>query len=391
MNDALLALFIFAGLFLGAGYFFRKSAAALNIFAIVSAGLFLYFYSGFSPVEFSQKSLFTVGGKLALLPAAAFVFYWTSHRPMFGIPILFIFLFIPEIAARIFPGDAAAAMNSLQSAIRPIGYSYVLFRLYDAVYSIKVEGESGKLLQRFFNKSFLLYVFYFPALLCGPVLLHGDIRIRPRAFSLKIAFFRRSTALVLLGLVKIFILVPFIQMRFETGLLLPLQFTVDSLRNIFTSGFYNYASLYLDFSGYTDIIVGVSGLLGVRIPHNFRRPYLAGSVSEFWRRWHITLGAFVRKHIYFPLGGSRQGAGRHKLALMISMLAVGLWHGMSPHFIIWGAVHGAALALESQFPKRREPVSNRKNRKIPDKVLKISRILLTQIFIALTWVIFFLK
>ncbi len=104
--------------------------------------------------------------------------------------------------------------------------------------------------------------------------------------------------------------------------------------------------IFFDFSGYTDMAIGMATLFGFHFPINFRRPYLAGSISEFWRRWHISLSAWLRDYLYIPLGGNRKGPLRTYANLMITMLLGGLWHGASWNFVIWGGWHGLLLAIE---------------------------------------------
>jgi D-alanyl-lipoteichoic acid acyltransferase DltB (MBOAT superfamily) len=104
--------------------------------------------------------------------------------------------------------------------------------------------------------------------------------------------------------------------------------------------------IYADFWGYSTMAVGLARMFGIEIPVNFRLPYLATSLREFWRRWHITLSQWLRDYVYKPLGGSHHGAKRTFVALMLTMLLGGLWHGANYTFIIWGAIHGVALALE---------------------------------------------
>ncbi|MFN9296540.1 MAG: MBOAT family O-acyltransferase [Acidobacteriota bacterium] len=104
--------------------------------------------------------------------------------------------------------------------------------------------------------------------------------------------------------------------------------------------------IFFDFSGYTDLAIGMAKLLGFHFPINFRRPYLAGSLTEFWRRWHISLSSWLRDYLYIPLGGNRHGRARTYLNLMLTMLLGGLWHGASFNFILWGGWHGLLLAFE---------------------------------------------
>jgi len=112
--------------------------------------------------------------------------------------------------------------------------------------------------------------------------------------------------------------------------------------------------IFFDFSGYTDIAIGVALLFGFHFPENFRRPYLSASITEFWRRWHMTLSRWLRDYIYISLGGNRRGAARTYANLMLTMLLGGLWHGASWNFVIWGGYHGALLAIERMIFGRNE-------------------------------------
>ena len=117
-------------------------------------------------------------------------------------------------------------------------------------------------------------------------------------------------------------------------------------------GVYGYAiQIYADFSGYTDIAIGVALLLGFRFPTNFDRPYSALSLREFWQRWHITLSSWLRDYLYIPLGGNRGKKVDTYRNLLITMILGGLWHGSTWNFVIWGAIHGVALAVERLLPK----------------------------------------
>ena len=134
--------------------------------------------------------------------------------------------------------------------------------------------------------------------------------------------------------------------------------------------------LYLDFSGYCDIASGCARLLGIRLPVNFDSPYRSASVTEFWKRWHITLTTFLRECLYFPLGGSRRGTARTYLNILIIFLVSGLWHGAGWTFLVWGALHGLAQVLERAWGKRR------------DRLPLLLRWGLTFLFVNLAWVFF---
>lgn len=116
-------------------------------------------------------------------------------------------------------------------------------------------------------------------------------------------------------------------------------------------GVYAYSlQIYLDFSGYSDIAVGLGRLMGVSLPENFDTPYAARSLTDFWRRWHITLSAWLRDYVYIPLGGNRKGRARRHLNLLLTMAFGGLWHGASLSFLLWGTLHGAMLCAEKAAP-----------------------------------------
>jgi D-alanyl-lipoteichoic acid acyltransferase DltB (MBOAT superfamily) len=112
--------------------------------------------------------------------------------------------------------------------------------------------------------------------------------------------------------------------------------------------------IYADFSGYTDIAIGVAKLLGFRFPQNFDRPYSARSVQEFWRRWHMTLSRWLRDYLYIPLGGNRKGGVRTYVNLFVTMLLGGLWHGAAWHFVVWGGLHGTYQAVGHWKRERRD-------------------------------------
>src|SRR5207248_5745130 len=112
--------------------------------------------------------------------------------------------------------------------------------------------------------------------------------------------------------------------------------------------------LYFDFSGYSDMAIGLSRVFGVKLPINFDSPYKAHTIADFWRRWHMTLSRFLRDYLYIPLGGNRLGRVRRYVNLMVTMLLGGLWHGANWTFVVWGGIHGVGLATERLFVGKRE-------------------------------------
>jgi alginate O-acetyltransferase complex protein AlgI len=125
------------------------------------------------------------------------------------------------------------------------------------------------------------------------------------------------------------------------------------------------AQIYCDFSGYTDMAIGLALLLGFQLPQNFNRPYLALSLQDFWRRWHMTLSRWLRDYLYIPLGGNRDGERRTYRNLMLTMLLGGLWHGAAWTFVIWGGIHGGAMSLERWAHARLAGLADHVPRRLP--------------------------
>lgn len=195
---------------------------------------------------------------------------------------------------------------------------------------------------------YLLFVTYFPHLIAGPILHHGQMmpqfgnrniyRINSDNVALGITFF-------ILGLTKKVMIAdtlaeaatPIFEAARDGKLVMFFEAWIGTLSYTL--------QLYFDFSGYSDMAIGLSLLFNVRLPLNFESPYKATNIIEFWRRWHMTLSAFLRDYLYFPLGGNRKGPARRYLNLMITMLLGGLWHGAGWTYIAWGGLHGLYLLI----------------------------------------------
>ena len=197
----------------------------------------------------------------------------------------------------------------------------------------------------------LLYISFFPHLVAGPIVRASEFlpqaqsRSDPAAIELG-----RSAVLILGGLFKKVVVANYIATNFVDDVFSN-PGSQTSLDLVLAA--YAYAiQIYCDFSAYTDIAIGIASLLGYKFPRNFDQPYRATSLREFWRRWHITLSRWLRDYLYIPLGGSRGGRVRTLGNLMITMVLGGLWHGANVTFLIWGAMHGAALAIEHLFGAR---------------------------------------
>ena len=199
---------------------------------------------------------------------------------------------------------------------------------------------------------FAVYVAFFPYLLAGPIARAAEFlpQLRgprdPRSVDAARAF-----RLIVGGLAKKVLIADYLATHLVNGL-----FTAPDQYSSWETlvGIYAYAvQIYCDFSGYTDIALGVALLLGFELPENFAAPYTARSVREFWRRWHITLSTWLRDYLYIPLGGNRGGRRKTTRNLMLTMLLGGLWHGAAWTYVLWGGLHGVALVVEHGARDRR--------------------------------------
>ncbi len=228
----------------------------------------------------------------------------------------------------------------LLELVLPIGISFFTFQAIS--YVVDVHHGVARLAKPI---DFAVYLSFFPHVVAGPI-------VRAREFIPQLATPRSprnlpavpALFLILGGLFKKIVIADFL----ATSIVDPVFATPAAYSSADTAvAVYGYAAqIYCDFSGYTDIAIGLAMLLGFRFPQNFASPYASTSLQEFWRRWHMTLSRWLRDYVYIPLGGNRKGRRRTYVNLMITMLLGGLWHGASWTFVIWGGIHGSGLAIE---------------------------------------------
>lgn len=225
--------------------------------------------------------------------------------------------------------------------ILPIGISFYTFE--NLSYTIDVYRGKFKPVQNFLDYCFFLS--FFPKLVMGPIVRAADFipQIRKDIF-ISTSDISRGLYLVLGGLFKKVVISDFIYVNY-------VQYIFDDPSRHSgiecLLGVYGYAMvIYCDFSGYSDMAIGMAKWMGFTINENFDSPYQSSSITEFWRRWHMSLSAWLKDYLYISLGGNRVGKFRQYLNLMITMLLGGLWHGASFNFIVWGGMHGLALAID---------------------------------------------
>ncbi len=220
----------------------------------------------------------------------------------------------------------------------PLGISFFTFQQIAYLIDAYQNRTTAKSLLEY-----TLFVTFFPQLIAGPIVHHGDLLPQFRlkeTFQLHWHSLAHGVALLAFGLFKKVVLAdsfsPWVGATFDaSGPLSALEAWNGALAYTF--------QIYFDFSGYSDMALGLGKLFRIRLPENFASPYQASSIGEFWRRWHMTLSRFLKDYLYIPLGGNRRGPFRRYLNLLITMVLGGLWHGAAWTFVLWGALHGFFL------------------------------------------------
>jgi alginate O-acetyltransferase complex protein AlgI len=225
--------------------------------------------------------------------------------------------------------------------ILPIGISFYTFE--NLSYTIDVYRGHFKPVNNFLD--YLFFLSFFPKLVMGPIVRASDFipQIR-KEYSVSQHDFSMGFFLIVTGLFKKLVVSDYINVNF-VGYIFDDPSKHTGLECLL--GVYGYAMvIYCDFSGYSDVAIGLAKWMGFNVNINFNSPYQSASITEFWRRWHISLSSWLRDYLYISLGGNRKGKVRQYINLAVTMLLGGLWHGASWNFIIWGGMHGTALAVD---------------------------------------------
>jgi len=222
--------------------------------------------------------------------------------------------------------------------VLPIGISFYVFQA--SSYLIDVWRGDAEPARNYVDVA--AYISLFPQLIAGPIVRYGHIapQLRSRAHSLP--EFGAGARRFMIGFSKKVLIADSVAGIADAAFGLPTPHTADAWIGVLA-----YAvQIFYDFSGYSDMAIGLGRMIGFRFPENFNRPYSSRSISEFWRRWHMSLSSWLRDYLYIPLGGNRRGRRRTYVNLLTVMLIGGLWHGAAWTFVLWGAWHGTWLALE---------------------------------------------
>ncbi len=342
---------------------------------IFSSGLFLFLFLGFLFVYMLLQKKMTA--RLVFVTAFSYYFYYKSSGFYFFLLALVTFSdfvigreigrwrnnhvqerYIPRLLMTVslivdlgfliyfkytnfFSGMIASVINSNfqpWDIFLPVGISFFTFQSLS--YTIDIYRRDIRPLDNLLDYAF--YVSFFPQLVAGPIVRARDFVLQIRKpLVITNTMFAQGVYFIIIGLFKKAVISDYISINFverifdNPGL-------YSGLENLF--GIYGYAlQIYCDFSGYSDIAIGLALLLGFRFPLNFNAPYRSVSITDFWHRWHISLSSWLKDYLYISLGGNKKGKIRTYLNLMLTMLLGGLWHGASLNFVVWGGIHGIAL------------------------------------------------
>ncbi|MFH1091322.1 MAG: MBOAT family O-acyltransferase, partial [Pseudomonadota bacterium] len=276
--------------------------------------------------------------------------------------------------------------------IFPIGISFFTFQ--GLAYTLDVYRDRGQLVRN--PVHILLFVSFFPTVLSGPIMRAKDFIPRLTRSNYDSQALQTGFALILSGLFMKVVIASYLS-EYIVRPVFQVPENFSSLAVL--AGVYSYSiQIFCDFAGYSDLAIGLAMLLGYHVPENFKRPYLAANLQEFWHRWHISFSTWLRDYLYIPLGGNKKGLWRKYLNLMITMVLGGLWHGAHTRFLLWGALHGLGLVLSHVYADIRQgrllfrarPIRKTRPRrkKGPDLLKKIGLWFLTFNFVSFLWVFF---
>ena len=339
-----LFLFLFVGF--SAGYVLLRRASTLRILYVILFSIYFYYKSSgiyFLLLVFVAVSDYWIAHGIAAARSKKTKRWLVALSVAVNLGMLGYFKytnFFIEIANNIF----GAGFLDFRNIFLPVGISFFVFQSMS--YTIDVYRGVIRPLDRWID--YMFYLSFFPQLVAGPIVRARDfipqirqpLRVTRRMFGL-------GVALIIIGLIKKAVISDYISLNFVDRI-----FDDPALYSGFEClmGIYGYAlQIYCDFSGYSDMAIGIALLLGFRFPKNFDAPYKSATITEFWRRWHISLSSWLRDYLYISLGGNRKGRVRTYVNLLLTMLLGGLWHGAAVRFILWGALHGVALALHKMW------------------------------------------
>ena len=280
-------------------------------------------------------------------------------------------------------GNVFGGSFDIHEIILPVGISFYTFQTLS--YTIDIYRREIEPARNIIDFGF--FVTFFPQLVAGPIVRAADFLPQMyKKYSLTREQFGAAVFLIMCGLFKKVVVSDYLSVNFVDRV-----FEDPQLYSGFSNlmAVYGYSiQIYCDFSGYSDIAIGASRIMGYDLMENFRQPYLAKSISEFWHRWHISLSSWFRDYLYIPLGGNRVGKMRWYLNLMIVFVVSGLWHGANWTFVVWGFLHGAFLVFAVLVAGLRERWFHFSGLNRMPKLLNFLKIVVTFHLVCLGWIFF---
>ena len=368
--SSLIFLFIFFPLTLLL-YFIARNIKTKN-FILVAASL--VFYSWGEPVWvilliFSSILDYTVSHAIEKHRNQPITKFYLAVSVIINLGLLAIFKYSGFFISTI---NSAFGLSLPEPAFSlPIGISFYTFQTMS--YSIDVYRGNVKAQKSFMN--FLMFVSLFPQLIAGPIVRYSDIEDQISKRTVTTEAFSAGTTRFMAGLGKKVLIANYAG-SLATSLLKDIDST--AVMSVWFGVLFYAFQIYFDFSGYSDMAIGLGKMFGFDYPENFKYPYISTSITEFWRRWHITLSSFFRDYVYIPLGGNRVGVPRQILNLLIVWGLTGLWHGASWNFVLWGLYYFFFLCLEKFILK-----------KFFDKIPSPIRWLYSMSVVLVGWMIFY--
>lgn len=297
-----------------------------------------------------------------------------------NLSVLFFFKYYNFFSSEI--GTWATALNidcapPTLNLILPIGISFYTFQAL----SYTIDVYRGKIKPETNLGIFATFIVFFPQLVAGPIERASNLLPQiSQQFSFDENRIVSGLRLALWGFFKKVVIADRLSIYVNNVYASPEDFSGQML--LVATVFFAF-QIYCDFSGYSDIAIGVARILGIRLMTNFRQPYFSQSIREFWRRWHISLSQWFRDYVYIPLGGNRVSFRRNLINLLIVFVLSGLWHGASWTFVIWGAIHGGIIVLETLVSRNNTPSDETSSR-----VKTILGTTITFIIVVIAWVFF---
>ncbi len=383
-NEPLLfssGLFLFVFLFFSLGYYFlRKNITGKIIYVILFSWYFYYKSSGFFflLLIFTTTSDFLLGKYIAQASKQSLKKLFVVLSVVIDLGFLVYFKYT-NFFAETFCSLTGQAFHKFDIFL-PIGISFFTFQ--SLTYTIDIYRGNLKPVKNWIDYAF--FVSFFPLIMAGPITRAKALlpQIRKPAFISK-KMLGQALFLIAIGLFKKAVISDYISTNFVDRIF-DNPSLYSGMENLL--GAYGYTlQIYCDFSGYSDMAIGLALLLGFQVGPNFDSPYKSRNITEFWRRWHISLSSWLRDYLYISLGGNRKGKFRAYLNQILTMLLGGLWHGASLRYIIWGALHGVALVVHKMYMQifNIDPKTHR-----PTALRKIISIVFTFHFVTFCWIFF---